>query len=101
MSFDAHVSARLERGAVEFADQSFKRPLAELLVEVQEEAADIGAWGRIAAAVLDRRADLEGAERDAIGHALRAAGTLAAAAWRQLETARWIVAQADSDGGVA
>ena len=95
--FDRQVSERLRMGAVEYGQQSYRRPLGELLAELLEECADIGGWGRIAAEVLERRTDLEPCEVDAIAAALRAAEVLAAAVWRQLDDAQFIVGEADRE----
>lgn len=43
-AFAAEVRARLERGRVEYRDESFERPLPELLQEIREELCDIAGW---------------------------------------------------------
>ena len=44
LEFTALVCARLEKGAKEYADQSFTRPPAELAAEIEEELADVCGW---------------------------------------------------------
>jgi hypothetical protein len=45
--FIAAVRARLEAGAEAYGDQSFERPTAELVRELQQEALDLAGWGFI------------------------------------------------------
>ena len=42
--FAEAVRARLEKGQVEYADRSFRRPPEELLGEIEEELADVCGW---------------------------------------------------------
>lgn len=44
--FDA-LWERLARGAVEYGDRSFDRPLLELLDEWEQEALDLAGWGYV------------------------------------------------------
>jgi hypothetical protein len=97
-SFEAHVRERLSMGAVEYRDTSYRRPLPELLAEILEECADVGAWARIAEAVLERRSDLEPSERAATANALRSATVLAAAAHRRLTGALVVLGDVDREG---
>jgi hypothetical protein len=97
MTFEAHVAERMAAGAAEYGDASYRRPLADLLAEIAEEAADIGAWARIAGHVLDQRRDLEPYEREAVGDALQSATILAAGAHRRLSGALAIVEGADRE----
>lgn len=81
-SFESHVTRRLVQGSREYGDRSYERPLSDLLIEILEEAADIAAWGAIAATVLARSENLDDTRRRAIAHALESAEHHAAAAWR-------------------
>jgi hypothetical protein len=90
-TFEEHVAHRLATGEREYGDRSYARPLAELLAEQLEEAADLSAWGRIAADVLAQHDDLEPCEREEIAAALRCAENLAAQAWARLFDALQIV----------
>ena len=78
ISFDTHVAKRLEMGAREYGDRSYSRPLRDLLVEMNEECADIAAWGSIALAAHPDDAEAAAAIRCAESHARRA--------WQQLRS---------------
>lgn len=43
----AEVRARLEAGKLTYGDDSFERPLAEVVAELRQEALDIIGWGFI------------------------------------------------------
>ena len=51
------LRAAWERGAAEYGDVSFYRPLPETLNELQQEAADIAGWGYIVWAQIKRLMD--------------------------------------------
>lgn len=90
-AFERHVAQRLQAGAAAYHDRGYRRPLAELIAEQLEEAADLAGWGRIAQAVLAERDDLEGCEREEIAAALHCAENIARQAWARLDGALQIV----------
>lgn len=45
--FEERVAQRLSAGAVEYEDQSIRRPAAELVDEVQQELEDVCGWAAI------------------------------------------------------
>lgn len=87
LHFHAHVSRRLAQGARDYEDRSYDRPVAELLIEISEEAADIAAWGQIARTVATRSDRLTSIERQAISGALQSAEAAACYAWRHVNDA--------------
>jgi hypothetical protein len=87
-----HVLARLRSGAIEYENQSFLRPLHELLDELAEEAADGEAWAAIAHHVLDGRDDLEAEVRDLVDQALRDVASAGAYAWARIRQAQVLLA---------
>jgi hypothetical protein len=76
-----HALNRLALGAIEYEDASLSRPLMELLEEIAEEAADLGAWAAITQRVVDGRDDIDGEIREHLGSALRGAAFCGAHAW--------------------
>lgn len=64
--FIANVRARLEAGAIQYGNRSFRRPLPELLIEIQEELEDVCGWSAILWVRLEQlREAVENAERRA------------------------------------
>jgi hypothetical protein len=55
--FVARLRARLERGAREYGDTSFRRPAGDLVDEIQQEIEDIAGWGLILWVRLERLRD--------------------------------------------
>ena len=60
-SLDAHLErfterlrARLVAGAAKYGDTSFRRPITEILDELQQELEDIAGWGLIAWVRIER-----------------------------------------------
>lgn len=45
--FASQVASRLDRGAREYGDASWKRPACELATEVREELLDVAGWAMI------------------------------------------------------
>lgn len=45
--FTEEIHARAQRGAVEYGDRSYERPLPELIDETMEELADVCGWSFI------------------------------------------------------
>ena len=43
--FVARLRERLDTGAREYGDSSFRRPAVELLSEIQDELVDVAGWG--------------------------------------------------------
>jgi hypothetical protein len=97
LRWERDVLVRLHRGAVEYGDRSFARPLSELLDELGEEAADLGAWTTIADHVLNARDDLEDEQRSLVAQALRDAAVAGARAWARIDQARALLAGAEGD----
>lgn len=85
-SFAERVCRRLAAGAAEYGDRSYGRPLAELLAEQMEEAADVAAWGEIASTVL-ADADLTSAQRSEVALAIAVAQAQAREVWNRLRRA--------------
>jgi hypothetical protein len=83
-AFDEHVRARLAAGAVEYGQRSYNRPLAGLLAEILEEAADIGGWSHIALDVLNRDGTLTPDQANGIRLVLRGAENRAQDTYHQV-----------------
>jgi hypothetical protein len=93
LRWERQVIDRLNRGAIEYGNRSFERPLGELLDELSEEAADVGGWAAIAHhALRSRGMNLEGDERELIARALRDAALAGAQAWARIDQARALLA---------
>jgi hypothetical protein len=76
------VLARLDHYEQAHGNTGWEKPIDELLVEVQEEAADIAGWGIGAARQLD----------DTQMHRLVVAIALAGKAWAEIEALRELLA---------
>jgi hypothetical protein len=76
-----HALNRLAVGAIEYEDAPLSRPPMELLEQIAEEAADLGAWAAITQKVIDGRDDIDDELREHIGTALRGAAFCGAHAW--------------------
>lgn len=83
-----HALERLSRGAIEYHDASLHRPLADLLDELAEEAADLGAWGALAQHALDGCGDIEPDARELLAATLRDVAGAGAVAWARIAQAR-------------
>lgn len=92
-----HACRRLEAGEQEYAGSWATRGLCELLNELAEEAADIGAWAVLAEQALDQRDDLEGCEREALHTDLLDAARKGARAWARVAHARDLLETIDRD----
>lgn len=46
-AFIERLRVRLEAGARQYGDSSFRRPPAELLSEIQDELVDVAGWGLV------------------------------------------------------
>lgn len=51
------VTARWERGRVEYGDRSYSAPSQDLLAEIQQELEDVAAWSAILWHRIDRLRD--------------------------------------------
>ncbi|PZS12462.1 MAG: hypothetical protein DLM64_04870 [Solirubrobacterales bacterium] len=71
--FAAHAERRLEAGERAYGHRWAQVGLPELLAELLEEAADLGAWGVLALQELEADATLRAADRDLIEVGLNAA----------------------------
>lgn len=78
-TFEQHIAHRMAIGAREYAGDSYRRPVDDLMVEMLEEAADLAAWGDIA---------LAGCPDAEVTAAIRCAQNLARQAWERLQRAR-------------
>jgi hypothetical protein len=97
LRWERHVLVRLHRGAIEYGDRSFARPLIELLDELSEEAADLGAWAVIADHALNGLEDLEDEQIVLIAQALQDAAVAGANAWARIDQARALLAAAEGE----
>lgn len=52
--FAARIRGRLEVGKREYGDSSFRRPMVELVGEIQEELLDVAGWAFILYSRLER-----------------------------------------------
>ncbi len=92
-----HSLKRLKRGAVEYGERSFTRPVVELLDELAEAAADLGAWAAIASHALAGRDDLEADVRALVGQALRDAAAGGARAWARIDQVRALLTVSEGE----
>lgn len=44
-AFVSEVEKRLEKGAIEYGDESFDRPIEDLIGEIEQECLDLAGWG--------------------------------------------------------
>ena len=51
--FAAEVRVRLELGRTAYRDESFSRPLSDLMLEIRAELLDVAAWAYIASVRLE------------------------------------------------
>jgi hypothetical protein len=62
--FVERLRAKLDRGAREYGERSFSRPLTELLTEVEDELIDTAGWSLLIWSRLERlRSEIERLER--------------------------------------
>lgn len=84
-AYTEEVVARLDRFEAEHGNTGWEQSLDVLLAEIQQEAADVVGWGIGAAHQLD--------EGDPLLHRLVVALKLGAAAWREINEAREVLAR--------
>jgi len=90
-AFIEHVAARLEAGQELYGDQWRGRGVAELVGELLEEAADVGAWSALTLQAVDLE-PLADADRLRLGALLTVAVQHAAGAHAALCSARALLA---------
>jgi hypothetical protein len=86
--FTDHVLARLAAGQHVYGDEWAGLSFDRLLTELEEEAADIGAWGVLALQKLAANPDVSDAMRDHIAIVVHVAIAMAAYAYQALKLAR-------------
>lgn len=86
--FAEHVTARLGAGAVAYGDRWAELGLDHLLIELGEEAADLGGWGVLALQALDQDHALCDESRAQLAAGLERAIAFGARAHRQLVSTR-------------
>lgn len=97
--FARHALARLAAGQLAYGDQWATRAPDELLRELTEEAADVGAWGVLALQALERDHNLDAHTRRRVCRDLEATLLDGARAHEALVTARRTLADRSSNGG--
>lgn len=99
--FARHVTARLLAGESAFGNRWAGLGLARLLVELTEEAADLGSWGVLALQALELE-ELPGETRERLGRLIEQTIALGASAHRGLVQARLeLTRRPDSPAGSA
>ena len=93
-----HASERLEAGEREYGNSWAPRPLEELLWEIMEECADVGAWAALALQALELRSDLGDGDREFVSKALQDAARYGAWGYARSGNARKRIVEA-KDGG--
>jgi hypothetical protein len=86
--FAEHAVNRLAAGAATYGDRWATLGVARLLIELTEEAADLGAWGVLALQALERDDTLPRTSRARLGARLERAIACGARAHRELQRAR-------------
>lgn len=86
--FTEHATQRLDAGDAVYGDQWAGRGVDELLIELGEEAADLGSWGVLARQALELETALEPDARAQIAIRVERAIELGAHAHRELVRAR-------------
>jgi hypothetical protein len=87
-AFVEHVLRRLASGQKLYGDQWAEAGFEGLLSELEEEAADIGAWGVLALQVLETDPRVSELMRQHLGILVKVAMTLGAASYQALKLAR-------------
>jgi hypothetical protein len=95
--FREHASRRLVTGEQEYGDSWATRGLADLLLEISEECADIGAWCALTEQALEL-SDIDPGDREHVSSALLCAARMGALAWARINQAQRLLDTIGWDG---
>ncbi len=96
--FREHASRRLVTGEREYGESWATRGIADLLLEISEECADLGAWCALTEQALDL-SDIDPADREHVSAALLCAARMGALAWARVAHARVRLAKGEQGSG--